>query len=199
MIELQVDEGRLERLASEIKAMPEEVQKAFDITLRETANTLRTQGVRRMREILGGRPTAREIRGRWFVRVRRQDGGRVIWIGANPFNAARFLTPSQARSQGLRRRYVQVAAHTRAGSSVRSFKRRYQAGVTVQGETYGRGYFAKLRGDLLAWERDGNRPELLQVGVEDAVRRAADQVFDNIPERFYQRFEHQLGRQVELR
>ena len=137
MIELQVDEGRLERLASEIKAMPEEVQKAFGITLRETANTLRTQGVRRMREILGGRPTAREIRGRWFVRVRRQDGGRVIWIGANPFNAARFLTAAQAQSQSRRRRYVQVATHTRAGHSVRSLQAplpsgRYRAGRDLQ-------------------------------------------------------------------
>ena len=201
MIALEVDEIRLERLAGEIKAMPEEVEKAFRTSLGEMASSLRTQGVRHMREILGRNIRARVIRGRWFIRVRRQDGGRIIWIGANPFPAELFLTTAQARSQIRRRRYVQVAAHTRAGHRVVSFRRRYQAGVTVRGVTHDKGLFLPGRnsGKLLAYERSGSAVDTLELPIEEAVGSAALEVFNAVPERFYERFEQQLQRHVEAR
>lgn len=200
MIALEVDEIRLQRLADELKALPVEAERAFQSSLREMTATLRTRGVRRMRELIGRRPTAREIRGRWFIGVRRREGRRWLWIGANDFNAAAFLTPAQAKSQYRRRRYVQVAGHTRAGHGVASFRRRYQAGVSVQGQTYERGFFAPLNsGVLQAHERDDNRIPFLRHPIEETVDQVATELFHQIPERFYERFEQQLQRRVEMR
>ena len=199
MIALEVDEIRLQRLADELKALPVEAERAFQSSLREMTATLRTRGVRRMREILGGRPTARELRGRWFIGVRRREGRRWLWIGANPFNAAAYMTAAQARSQSRRRRYVQVAGHTRSGHGVASFRRRYQAGVTVQGQTYGQGFFAPVASGLQAFERDGPNMEFLRHPIEDTVNQVARELFHQIPERFYERFEQQLQRRVEMR
>ena len=198
-VELEIDERRLERLAGALEAVPEEVETALRISLAETARSLRTQGIRRMREILGGRPTARDIRGRWFVRLRRRDGSRYIWIGGNDFGGEAFLTTAQARAQSRRRRYVQVAAHTRSGRSVRSFQRRYQAGVNVREESYPEGFFMPVRAGLLSFRREGNRILRLRHPVRDAVERTALEISGDVPDRFYQRFEHQLRRVVEVR
>ena len=201
MIELQIDERRLEALAAELEALPGEAEAAFRTSMNELASSLRTRGVRLTREILGGNIRARVMRGRWFVRPRRQDGGRTIWIGANPFPAELFLSTAQARSQRSRRRYVQVAAHTRAGNRVAGFQRRYQQGVTVQGQTYIRGFLipGRYSGKLLGHERLGGDVDRLEHPVEEAVGQAARQVFGDVPERFYERFEDQLRRRVELR
>ena len=201
MIALEIDERRLESVAHELSALPAEVEKAFRSSLNETARSLRAQGVRRMREVLGGNVRARVLRGRWFIRVRRQDGGRVIWIGANPLPAELFLSTAQARSQSRRRRFVQVASHTRAGHRVASFRRRYQAGVTVSGENYGQGFLipGRYSGKLLAHERAGGDVSRLEHPVQGAVARASREVFDSVPERFYERFEDQLRRHVEAR
>ena len=199
MINLEVDETQLDRIASAIGATPKEISRAFNITVVETARPLRRQGLRRMQAQLGLR-NQKALGKRFKISVRRGESGRRLWIGLNDLPVGAFVPPGQARSQQRRRAYATVRPHTRSSGDVRGFRRRYQAGVTAGGRRFPHGFWADRNGPPEALHRPTNRARQavapLKIPIHQEGRQVAEELFAALPDTFYPRFAHNVERMV---
>lgn len=196
MFDLRVDEGRLDEIRGQMQATPGQAQVALQRAIRRVAQQTRTAGTRALQRRLSTR-NQRALRSRWRLYFRRTpDGeGRRIWAGANPLAATAFVSQSQAERQQQRRATSDVRPHNRRGASVRGHQRRYQAGVTVRGDTDDAGFWIRVQGRWIDVRREGGWSRV-ETDISEETADVVRTEFDNLPERLYERFEQELANVV---